>query len=261
MITDALFCTLDSVGIANVIGTARRSLCYAAPGIQRQVAEAMVEAANRLEGPDMLTVCLDFDERVMRMGYGDIKAVEKLRKAGIRVRSSPGLRTGMVIADKTGFIFTPTPLYLEAEPTVGDAPNAIRMSPEQVAEALARLSPVAKVIAIAPAETPEEKKRIEALPVDVGSEQIAFRIQQTALAIVDIALTIGETKHSIAESKFDIGSSTHGIVESMHEIDDSEFGFEDSNRPFQTRYRTSNGRFAAHCGCRPDHRALRMLLR
>ena len=49
------------------------------------------------------------------------------------------------------------------------APNAIRMSGEQMAEALARLSPAAKAIAVAQAKTPEEKKRIEAFPLDVGS--------------------------------------------------------------------------------------------
>lgn len=46
------------------------------------------------------------------------------------------------------------------------------MSGEQMAEALARLSPAAKAIAVARAKTPEEKKRIEALPLDVGSNQI-----------------------------------------------------------------------------------------
>lgn len=131
----------------------------------------MVETGGRL-GPEMLTVCLDFDERVMRMGYGEIGAVQLLREAGISVRSAPGLRTALVIADAAGFIFTPTALYLEAEPTGSAAPNAIRMSGEQVAEALARLSPAAKAIAVAQAKTPEEKRRIEALPLDVGSEQV-----------------------------------------------------------------------------------------
>jgi len=171
MSTDALFCSLSSQSIAGLIRSARQAVCYAAPGIQSDVAQAMVETGGRL-GPEMLTVCLDFDERVMRMGYGEIGAVQLLRNAGVNVRSAPGLRTALVIVDDTGFIFTPTALYLEAEPTGSAAPNAIRMSGEQVAEALARLSPAAKAIAVAQAKTPEEKRRIEALPVDVGSAQI-----------------------------------------------------------------------------------------
>lgn len=171
MSADALFCTFVSADIARFIRSAKHSVCYAAPGIQMDVAQSMLAAASRL-GSEMLTVCLDFDERVMRMGYGEIDAVALLRDAGIVVRSAPGMRMALVIVDDAGFIFTPTPLYLEAEPTSGAAPNAMHMSGEQVAEALARLSPAAKAIALAQAKTPEEKQRIAALPVDVGSEQI-----------------------------------------------------------------------------------------
>ncbi len=168
---DALFCSLTSQRIAELIRSAQCAVCYAGPGVQVEVAQAMVETARRL-GTEMLTVCLDFDERVMRMGYGEIGAVKLLRDTGISLRSAPGLRTALVIADNAGFSFTPTALYLEAEPTGSAAPNAMRMSAEQMEEALARLSPAAKAIAIAQAKTPEEKQRIEALPLDVGSDQI-----------------------------------------------------------------------------------------
>lgn len=171
MNADPLFCKLSSAEIARIIRSAKKAVCYAAPGVQPDVAQAMVEASIRL-GPEMLTVCLDFDERVMRMGYGDITAVQLLRDAGINVRSAPGLRSALVIADNMGFIFTPTALYLEAEPDSAGALNAIRMSPEQMAEALARLSPAAKAIAVAQAKTPDDKRRIEALPVDVGSTPV-----------------------------------------------------------------------------------------
>jgi len=88
------------------------------------------------------------------------------------VQSSPGLRTALVIVDNEGYIFTPTALYLEAEPTGGVSSNAVRMSREQVAQALARLSPAAKAIAVAQADTPEAKQRIEAVTVDVVSAPI-----------------------------------------------------------------------------------------
>ena len=144
----SLFRTLDSSDIAQFIRSARRSVCYAAPGMQKGPAQAMAELAGRI-GVEMLTVCLDFDERVMRMGFGDLGAVKCLRAAGIAVRHAPGLRTALLIADDDGFIFTPTALYLEAEPEGQRAPNAMRLSSQQLAEALARLSPVAKMIAVA----------------------------------------------------------------------------------------------------------------
>jgi hypothetical protein len=145
----------------------------------------MVEAAGRL-GKEMLTVSLDFDERVMRMGYGDIGAVKLLLESGIAVQSSPGLRTALVVVDNEGYIFTPTALYLEAEPTDDAVSNAVRMSGEQVAQSLARLSPAAKAIAVAQAKTPEAKQHIEALTVDVVSSPI------TAAKLTEVAISLKE---------------------------------------------------------------------
>lgn len=170
--TDAsLFCALSPTRIAEMIRTAQQAVCYAGPGIQVEVAQAMVDAGNRL-GPEMLTVCVDFDDRVMRMGYGEVGAVKLLLESGIDVRNAPGLRTALVIADGVGFVFTPTALYLEPEPTDSGASNAIRMTAEQTAEALARLSPAAKAIAVAQAKTPEAKRHIQTLVVDVESEPV-----------------------------------------------------------------------------------------
>ena len=157
--------------LAELVRSARHAVCYAGPGLQLDLAQAMVEVAGRV-GKEMLTVSLDFDDRVMRMGYGNVDAVKLLLDAGIAVQSSPGLRTALVVVDNEGYIFTPTALYLEAEPTDGAASNAVRMSGEQVSQALARLSPAAKTIAIAQAKTPEAKQHIEALTVDVVSAPI-----------------------------------------------------------------------------------------
>lgn len=168
---DELFCHLSSAGIAELIRTAEGSVCYAGPGIQQEPAKAMAEVSGRI-GPELVTVSLDFDERIMRMGYGDIAAVQMLREAGIVINSSPGLRNALIIVDGEGYTFTPTPLYLEAEAASDSARNAMRLSAEQVAEALARLSPAAKAIAIARATDPVEKARIAELPVEVGGNQV-----------------------------------------------------------------------------------------
>lgn len=168
----ALFCHISSADIAELIRTAKGSVCYAGPGVQAKPAEAMAEVAKRI-GAERVTVSLDFDERVMRMGYGDIAAVKLLREAGIVINSAPGLRSALIIVDGGGYIFTPTPLYLEAETASDSARNALSLSPEQVAEALARLSPAAKAIAVARTSDPAEKSRIQNLPVEVGSERVS----------------------------------------------------------------------------------------
>lgn len=131
----------------------------------------MAEVAGRL-GVEMVTVALDFDERVMRMGFGDMEAVRTLREAGIRVNDAPGLRTALMLVDDEGYLFTPTALYLEAEPQGQQAANAMRLSTDQLREALARLSPVAKAIAVAQATTEQEREHIASLPVELLSEPV-----------------------------------------------------------------------------------------
>lgn len=183
--TGALFSSLDSCAIASVMRSARHSICYAAPGIQLDPATALAEVAARL-GPELITICLDFDERVLRMGFGDLAAVKVLREAGIVVSSTPGLRTGLLIVDHVGYIFTPTALYLEADNRSADTFNAMRLSKEQVSEALARLSPAAKLIAIAMAKTEDERETIRQQTVDLPSTPVlAAAIQQVERSLAE----------------------------------------------------------------------------
>ena len=180
-----LFCYLSSQRIADFISAAKGTVCYAGPGIQVAPARAMVEVAKRI-GPELLTVSLDFDERVMRMGYGDMAAVRMLRDADIVINHSPGLRSALVIVDREGYSFTPIPLYLEAESSSDAARNALRLLPDQVSEALARLSPAAKAMAIAQADEMDEKAAIDSLPMEVGSELVdaqLFEQVESSLAI------------------------------------------------------------------------------
>ena len=167
----SLFLSLDSTFLAHEMESAEGFVCYAAPGILPKPAKALATLAGRI-GPEPITVCLDFDERVMRMGFGTLDAVKMLRESGIAVRSTPGLRTGLVIIDYNGYIFTPTALYLEAEEPSDTAPNALRLSKDQVTEALARLSPAAKAIAVTFAKTEEEREWIREQAVEVPSAKV-----------------------------------------------------------------------------------------
>jgi hypothetical protein len=166
-----LFLRLNSTAMAHEISSAERAVCYAAPGILEQPARALAELASFL-GPELITVCLDFDERVLRMGFGTLEAVKLLRNSGIEVRTTTGLRTGILIVDDGGFIFTPTALYLEPDEASTHAPNAMRLTRDQAQQALARLSPAAKMIAMAFAPTVAEKERIAEQAVEIASEVI-----------------------------------------------------------------------------------------
>jgi hypothetical protein len=158
--------------MAVVIHRADTRVCYVAPGIQVNVANAIIESLKRSPNIE-LTVSVDFDERVMRMGYGHIEGVRILRDAGIEVRHSPGFRSAVLIADDSGWVFTPTALYLEGEPQSEETPNALSLSGQQLEEILLRLSPAAKAKAIAAAQTEAESAELNKIPDDIGIQPIA----------------------------------------------------------------------------------------
>jgi hypothetical protein len=85
--TEPLFRSLDSAAIAEHIRAAQHPVCHAASRIQSEPAKAMVEVASRIKWPGVITLCLEFDERVMREGFGDLAAVKTLRDAGIVCRT------------------------------------------------------------------------------------------------------------------------------------------------------------------------------
>lgn len=175
-----LFETLTSSDIGQLFSRAQKGVYFAAPGIQDGPAGALCALASTL-GPDLIHVLIDFDERVFRMGFGSLAAVKELQAAKIAVRSSPGLRTGLLVVDDYGYIFTPTALYLEPDERPDGALNALRLTRDQVREAMSRLSPAAKAVAVAMATTPDEKAQIELTAVEVLSEPI----KPETLAAVD----------------------------------------------------------------------------
>ena len=194
MNNNQLYCHISSKRIAELIQQAKGSICYAGPGIQREPAKAMSEVVGRI-GSDKVTVSLDFDEHVLRMGYGDRETIEILREARIEINRAPGFRSGLIIVDGEGYIFTPTPLYLEAESNSDLARNAMRLLPGQVAEALARLSPKARAVAVDQASDSETKERlaslrdeVESLPItDDQLKQVDQRLKEVPPVPFDVA--------------------------------------------------------------------------
>lgn len=85
-----------------------------------------------------MTVVLDVDPEVYRLGYGNIEALERLEPVaatfGTMVTRHKGIRVGMVIADDRTLVYSPTPQLIEAGPRRPDAPNAIMLGapPPQV---------------------------------------------------------------------------------------------------------------------------------
>lgn len=123
-----VFVALTQSEMAHLCKTAHRRIVLAAPGISLSVAQQIAEASHRV---GTIRIILDCQDETLRLGYGDIQAVRLLINAGIEVGQSSGLRTGVFIADRQGWSFSPTPLSVERERQSNATPNAIRLNPEQ----------------------------------------------------------------------------------------------------------------------------------
>ncbi|HOX86752.1 MAG TPA: hypothetical protein PKW76_10285 [bacterium] len=168
---EQLFITLSSKNIAELVNSARRFILYAAPGIQKKPAWVIANAAQRL-GSGSIAVYLDFDERVLRMGFGSLEAASILRASGIEINHAPGLRTGLLISDDAGYIFAPTALYLEPEPYDKESINAMRLLPQQLADALSRFNlSHAKAVVNLPEQN--QNSAIQEHSVEIMSEPVS----------------------------------------------------------------------------------------
>jgi hypothetical protein len=167
----SLFISLSSRRVAELVRKATKHICYAAPGIQTEVAAALVELKQQSPAVS-ITVNLDFSENTLRMGYGSLEAVECLRANGIDPVHFAGFRSSILLVDQDGWVFTPTALYLEPEPHSDETPNALRLSSGQVRELFMRLSPPARNEAIELAATEEEAQKIAEIPLDVSTQRI-----------------------------------------------------------------------------------------
>ena len=193
MMRETFFQHINSEVLCEIIAQTKKSLCYAAPGIQKIPAAEIVALSKNL-GPELISVFLDIDENVLRMGYGTLEAINLLRDSGITIQHISGLRNGLIVSDDIGFSYTPTALFLEKEQTEAPILNAMRLMPDQIKEAMARLSPASKAIALAQAQTEKEIKHIQELVTEIQPEKLNVKnleeIQQNLIAAPPVKFDI-----------------------------------------------------------------------
>jgi hypothetical protein len=121
---------VNDSNLINFIANASRRVVYIAPGISEAVADALSDAWPRL-GPQRVSVILDADPEVCRLGYGTIGGLQRVRdaasKVGVQVGHQAGLRIGVLINDDTTLIYSPTPLLIETGSTQPERPNGIQL--------------------------------------------------------------------------------------------------------------------------------------
>ena len=135
------FTTATDDSLIALIAGAQNRLAVIAPGLTTPVARAL--AARMKELPTLsLTVILDADAEVYRMGYGDAEALEIIRETSINemfdLREQTGVRIGVVISDDCTMVYAPVSRNVEAGTTTEEKPNAIILhggATEKLAEA------------------------------------------------------------------------------------------------------------------------------
>ncbi len=137
-----LFTVASDDTLESMIAAAAERLIIVAPGLSKSVAHALVERIGVDGGPAELSVTLDVDPEVCRLGYGDLEAIELLRPALAQfaraMQTQKGIRIGLVVADEDILVFSPTPRLIEAGSNSEEKPNAIRIghtSPEAISYA------------------------------------------------------------------------------------------------------------------------------
>lgn len=139
MSSRVLICVNETV-LVERIASAHHRICYASPGLHDAAAKALIDAARRL-GASNVRIIIDHNAEVCRLGYGTISAVQLLFNSGCDVRSCPGLRLGILLADDLGVVFAPTPQVLEPEPRTFETPNAMLISSQQAERLIQAIFP------------------------------------------------------------------------------------------------------------------------
>lgn len=197
------FTVINDETLAQAVAQCRERLVYIAPGVTEKIVGAMKAAMQRPQ-PPALTVIIDADPEVCRLGYGTVEGLKNLRALAtaqlLPIRYQAGLRLGVLVADDQIWVYSPTPLLIEAGSDRADQPNAISLDAGNSLERLLKASaadgsgdPAAPLpnnaeVGAAPA-SPEllqkslrELERLPPKPFDVARTE---RVYNTQLQYVD----------------------------------------------------------------------------
>ncbi len=135
-----LFSVVNDAALCAAIAASQRRLVYIAPGISEPVAEAIDALLARADAP-AVTVIIDTDPEVFRLGYGTVAGLKCLQGLAenrhLPIRYQPGVRIGVLMCDEQMLVYTPTPLLIEAGAERNDQPNALLLTTPAAVTAVA----------------------------------------------------------------------------------------------------------------------------
>lgn len=120
--------SLDDDQLIEFISRAEQRILMVCPGVNLRFAKKLGQKWHEL-GRESVSIVLDVDPEVCRLGLGTVEAIELLQSTahslGREIYHRPGIRIGLLVSDRAILAFAPTPLLIEAESTQFPRPNAI----------------------------------------------------------------------------------------------------------------------------------------
>jgi hypothetical protein len=114
---------IDPQRFNDLISAARQRIYLSLPNIHQEFADALLKAKSTVED---ISITLDISESNFRNGYGNIDAIDKLKKGGISIFESPQSMVSFFICDDNAyFIFPESRIF--AYDDIGN--NAVKMDP------------------------------------------------------------------------------------------------------------------------------------
>ena len=115
---------LSFAKLGELILNAEKRIYYAYPSIHPEVTDVILRNIESGKKCD-IRVLIDPTEKNFRHGFGDIKAVDKLRNIGVKVFEIEDNLVSFIITDDSGYFIFPQSRILEED---GKLINAVRLS-------------------------------------------------------------------------------------------------------------------------------------
>lgn len=104
--------SIDAYYIADLIKLSNIRIILCVPGLFHETGNLIVEKYR--SGFKNIKVIINCSEKIIRQGYAEIEAIQKLRDAGVPVFDQPDNLVSFIIVDDIGyFLFPQSRIFLE----------------------------------------------------------------------------------------------------------------------------------------------------
>jgi len=112
--------------LCDIFYAAKKQVILSVPNLQVEVADALVEIQKKGVNVE---VFLEFSEQTYRQGFGEIEALDELKKNSVEIRNKQGFNIYFIMYDDHGYFYFPKSFFYEKE---GSAYDLVPMMDKQI---------------------------------------------------------------------------------------------------------------------------------